>query len=104
MYATGKNLDAAVADIMERFDFRKVRRTMEFLNWTWAGRGVPTEVQLRGTADQLLQGVIRHWRDHGTNMTHATGGFEAQIRNIDGQEPELRLFFYVDSTHAQGEY
>lgn len=96
------NLKAAAADIMDRFDFDRVRRVMEALNWTWwDSPEVPSLNRLRGTADELLEGVIHHWLRTGEDRSHATGGFEARIRNIRDQSPELVLLFIVGSCRGQ---
>lgn len=96
------NLKAAAADIMDRFDFDRVRRTMVALNWTWwDSPDAPSLNRLRGTADGLLEGVIHHWLRTGEDMSHATGGFEARIRNIRNQSPELELLFIVEHRRSQ---
>ena len=40
---------------MENFDFMKVHKVMEFLEWEWAGEGVPTLVSLEREAQSLLK-------------------------------------------------
>lgn len=105
MKATGNYLQAAAENIMERFDFENTRRVMELLKWYWAtARGIPDETQLRGTADQLLQGVIKHWLETGEGTSWATGGFEARVSNCENSEPQLQLLFYVDCRHSDGSW
>jgi hypothetical protein len=50
-----------IDEIMDEFDFEKVHRTMKALEWTWYGSdGVPTIGDLRRTARELLQELIKH--------------------------------------------
>lgn len=64
-----KSLD----EIMDWFDFEKVAKTMEALNWKWvsAEEGVPTIGEIRTEARHLLTQVITE------RITVGTGGFKA---------------------------
>jgi len=64
-------------EIMERFDFQKVRSVMEFLNWTWAGTGIPSTAELKRTARHVLFEAIAEYERKGypdTGMDCSTGG------------------------------
>lgn len=51
-----------VDEIMDHFDFGKVQRVMEFLNWTWhdaeSENKVPSEFEVRKWARRLLFDVV----------------------------------------------
>jgi len=79
--------EAMIDEIMEEFDFHKVFRTMDALNWKWGtvsdGKGTPSIDDLRETAEYLLRGVSKsrlddfkdsHWE---LGIINATGGFQA---------------------------
>ncbi len=97
------NLYDHIPDIMERFNFENVHKTMTMLGWTWQGRGVPTIEELRESAYAQLTGCIDEFEKRGRpkcGMLYATGGFQAMIFCF-GDEPELQLVFYVDSARAR---
>jgi len=78
-----KDLEHMIKEIMDEFDFDRVERTMEALNWRWRGE-IPTLYDLRETAERLLRGAAEsrlgafkneHWE---IPIINATGGFEAR--------------------------
>ena len=73
-----------IDDIIENFKFDKVQSVMEFLDWQWAGEGVPTIESLKETAKRLLRDAAElrlndygneHWEQ---GIICGTGGFEAR--------------------------
>ena len=44
--------------VMSRFDFDKVRKYMEEVNWTWCGVGVPSVDLLKDTSEMLLKALL----------------------------------------------
>ena len=87
--------------LMSRFDFKRVEKVYEFLNWSWAGRGIPGEIALRECASQLLNYAIRAYDQDPDIATaaFATGGLAARLmRYKEGWEgtlgePHLELVF-----------
>jgi len=77
------DIEYMIKDIMDEFDFNKVERTMEALNWKWLGE-IPTFYDLRETAESLLRGAAENrlgdFKDthHDIAIINATGGFEAK--------------------------
>lgn len=97
----------AIPEIMERFKFDHVQRTMELLNWAWSGVGTPTIDELKSTAYQMLDGCVNAFIEKGrpkTGMLWATGGFQAMVHVYESGREELQLVFYVDSCSTSGEY
>lgn len=79
-----------IEDIIDEFDFSKVQKVMEALDWTWHDSdGVPTLGQLRKRARYLMKNCI----GHDTYVT-ATGGFHVRKETFDGL-PFYQLQFVV---------
>jgi hypothetical protein len=84
----------SIDHIMDNFDFEKVHRTMEALNWKWGSLNadtlrVPHLVELKQAARKMLrEAVLRPEPDY----TVATGGF--YVQKLDGEE--LKLTFQLD--------
>jgi hypothetical protein len=78
-----KDLEYMIKDIMDEFEFDKVERAMEALNWKWRGE-TPTLYDLRETAESLLRGAAKSrlsdFKDthHEIAIINGTGGFEAR--------------------------
>jgi hypothetical protein len=78
-----KDLEYMIKDIMNEFDFDKVERAMDALDWKWQGE-TPTIYDLREEAERLLRGASESRLDHYTTTHHdvaiinACGGFEAR--------------------------
>jgi hypothetical protein len=74
-----------VDDILESFDFNKVRKTMWALEWKWSSAidGIPTIEELKREAKRLLVGAARYRLTdyvgvhHEVPTSYGTGGFEA---------------------------
>ena len=80
-----------IEDILDEFDFEKVRQTMEALQWVWhdAEHGVPTIGQMRKRARFLMKECM-----NVPEFYTATGGFHVFKRTFDGL-PFYRLMFVV---------
>lgn len=61
--------------ILDRFDFEKVKKVMDALEWEWQDKGVPELWDLRERARELLKSAIKH------NASFRMGGFEASCSN-----------------------
>lgn len=81
--------------IMGRFDFGRVLKTMEALNWTWATCDVITEDKLRTTAMYLMDCSIRSYEESGKWTFTSTGGFTARI-DVYSTGPRLMLQFCAE--------
>ena len=71
-----------IDDIMDEFNFAKVLKTMEALDWKWRGEA-PSMDDLRETAERLLRGAAKsrlgdykdsYWE---LGIINGTGGFQA---------------------------
>lgn len=68
-----------INEIMDCFNFGKVARVMEQLNWTWASvERVPEEWEIRVEARRLIEGVLK---ESGVNTFLASGGLMARMQD-----------------------
>ena len=76
-----QNEQQDIEHILDEFDFYKVQKTMEALNWTWASSaGVPAIGELRQCARRLFKYATDADPSLPEYMT-GTGGFEVS-RNM----------------------
>ena len=47
-------------DIMNNFDFQKVRDVMKHLDWDWYGKGIPTVDDIRFASRERIESVIKN--------------------------------------------
>ncbi len=91
----GQSLYRQECYIMENFNFDKVHKCMQALNWKYYD-GEPTVENLQGVAERLISDVKRiiESGEEGTWFSCATGGFVASGHLIKG-DWRLRLEFVV---------
>jgi len=70
-------LDQSLNDIMSNFNFDKVQKVMEFLNWTWtySENPIPCVRELKECASRLLVECYDHCIKNQTRFETGTGGF-----------------------------
>ena len=88
-----------VETILDDFDFYRVQKAMQALNWTWASTGaeVPDIGDLRRVARQLLNQVYVAL-DVQDEFSVATGGFKAEGRMFTRSNKKyLRLDFIIST-------
>lgn len=89
--------------IMRNFDFNRVHKVMECLDWHWAtynkGQTVPEVEDLKKEAKRLLIDAVTE------KETIATGGFKATYEKgtEDDPEPYLSLEFIVEDCEGFNE-
>ena len=88
-------LEEQIEEIMDNFDFAKVRIVMNAINWTYISEDEAPDVErLMKTARRLLTDVVTR-----ESRAIETGGFRAE--KINGEECEyLKLSFIVE--HSSG--
>jgi hypothetical protein len=86
-----------IDNILDEFNFAKVRKAMEALDWKWASVGIPTIDDLRNEAHRLLRGAANarlyefkddHWLE---GIQNSTGGFEAMAWCDENKTKIIRL-------------
>ena len=95
------DVDAKIKSILNHFDFNRVKKVMDVLNWKWASscskNGVPDIDEIRGLANRLLIDACIE----KTNIS--TGGFRAVYDdNCDG-DPYVGLEFIVEECEGFAE-
>lgn len=95
-------------DIMNNFDYDKVRIVMKHLEWEWHGTGVPTIDDIRVAARERLETVIKNCMlDAKPEEEYfvSSGGLKATaIKNDYGQITFLQLEFVVVSWDLNDPY
>jgi hypothetical protein len=84
-----------IDEIMDNFDFNKVAKVMDFLDWKWFLNGyrVPEESEIRKKVRQHLAEAFDCGQGQGRKYTLCTGGF---VCSYDPQYSELSLTFELD--------
>ena len=86
-----------IEDILDHFDFEKVRKAMVALDWKWASVGdVPSIADMRKTARTLLRYCEEYVGDDAYYYT-ATGGFWACVRQYPGDAKKYFSLKFVVS-------
>jgi hypothetical protein len=87
-----------VEEVMDNFDFVKVRQVMHELDWQWWDVGLPSVEQIRQKARQMLNRCVRL---EGAGL-ESTGGFCVDYDNIQSQQDYiLRLSFEIEERTAR---
>lgn len=93
------NKQKAISEIIENFNWEKVRKTMTALDWTWVGSedNVPSIGKLITTATRLLEQAYDGALRKQETYLSGTGGFEA-VCYVDEDDNicRLTLRFVVD--------
>lgn len=91
-----KSKQEQIDEIMDNFDFNKVARVMEFLDWKWYLKDcrVPVESEIRKEVRMNLSKAFDYGQGQGRKYTMITGGF---VHSYDPQYTELQLSFELDN-------
>lgn len=91
---------------IEGFDFVKVRKVMEYLDWRWGFiNAVPQIHEMKDWVRELSFSLLKHFREKPKERRFATssGGFEITMtRGYEGCEPEnIEIKFVLESWDQQ---
>jgi hypothetical protein len=89
-----------IDDIMNHFDFTRVHKTMEVLDWGWCSDAPPDVDEMRDTSKRLLCDSVKDALKDGKYHFQGTGGFDVEIYPERGV---LKLRFVVEECHAEEE-
>lgn len=82
--------------IMDNFDFEKVHKAMNALDWKWSSsNGIPEIYDLRRTARSLLKSAWVYGQNGAENPRTGTGGFWAEYGKHDDGSEWLELNFQI---------
>lgn len=91
-------ISSAVNEVMDLFDYERVHKAMEFLDWKWVGKGVPEIYDLRVESRRLLEKVANKVIEGEEYYFAATGGFKAEAWKNDEGKLGLRLNFILEDS------
>ena len=95
------DVDAKIKSILNHFDFNRVKKVMDVLNWKWSlscsKDGVPDIDEIRGLANRLLIDACVE----KTNIS--TGGFRAVYDDNGDGDPYVGLEFIVEDCEGFAE-
>lgn len=90
-----------VDEILDNFDFDKVVKVMEYLEWTWFSTGGETVYvsDARKFARQLLTEALRKVKVNTNDESNiASGGFRAEAETfLDDDKKYAKLTFEIES-------
>jgi hypothetical protein len=75
-----------IDEIMDEFDFVRVKQTMDALNWKWGMDGVPYIGDMRRVVRNLFK-AAREQGEHEASYIISTGGFHV-TRTLFPGEPK----------------
>jgi hypothetical protein len=90
-----------INEVMDEFDYDKVQRVMEFLNWDWASvNGVLSVGDLKRMSRILLISCINGAMAYKKDYSASTGGFKAEATwdNERNKIYSLTLRFVLEET------
>lgn len=95
-----------IEECMGGFDFVKVHKVMEFLDWRWGFiDAVPQIHQMKDWVRELSISLLKHFREKPKERRFATssGGFEIiMTRQYEGCEPDnVEIKFVLESWDHQ---
>jgi hypothetical protein len=92
-----------IENLMEEFDFKKVRRVMQSLNWVWYGQGdnfeqaVPTIDAMKEKVRGLFKNCERSFEEYGGHCYCASGGFVVRASEWGNlKEPCFSIAFELE--------
>jgi hypothetical protein len=92
-------LEKQIDEVMDWFDFAKVEKTMELLEWGWGtDMKVPCQGEIRESARKTMKQAARFGSSH-------SGGFSARViesKDEDGPWLSVNLDFVVANWCADG--
>ena len=91
--------DVKIKSILNHFDFNKVKKIMDVLNWKWASskNGVPDIDEIRKLATRLLIDACVE------KQNISTGGFRAVYDDNGDGDPYVGLEFIVEECEGFAE-
>lgn len=90
-----------IDNIMDNFDFNRVAKCMEVLEWKWCDvEGIPTEPDIRKSARKLLNNIKEEFTSNRYSI--AAGGFVVTAWYNKGKLDDMELLFYIASWDVGG--
>jgi hypothetical protein len=100
-------MQTEISEILDGFDFVRVQKVMDALNWSYSGDGcAPSIAELKKTAADMLNRCAQLFEElqrPSTGMYVSSGGFTARIDVFKNESAEISLTFEVETRHARFE-
>ena len=92
-----------VNEVMDHFDYEKVLKAMDALDWKWVSVDTMHVSDLRRGSRRLLNQAFLEWEDTKEDQNIATGGFVAKMKSYeeDFNDAKLSLAFQVSEWDAE---
>lgn len=85
------------SEALERFDFEKVYRVMDYLNWRWGGDNhAPSLVQMIEMVKELFECAIKDFKE---TLCVSSGGFRVRIY----EKGRVEIQFVVGESYSSDE-
>lgn len=98
------NLHQQAAEILESFNFTRVRAYMELTNWRWGNGEVPSASELaRGLWELMRDAIDNYEQCPNEDHYHMTGGFVVLINAFQGN-PQMTAMFSIESQDGTQEH
>lgn len=73
-------LSADFAEVLENFNFKKVKKVMKFLNWKWSEYNrTPTIKEMKNNCSRLFEESLGTYESTKHSITTSSGGFEVSV-------------------------
>jgi len=89
-------INSAINEVMDSFDYERVHKVMSFIDWEWDGKGIPKIYNLRVESRRLLEEAANKVVEGEEYYFVATGGFKAEAWKNDDNTLGLRLSFVLE--------
>ena len=108
---TEEQRDRMMDAVIDEFDFEKVHRAMEALDWIWMttrddGFELPSVSRLKATARELMRSAYRCWNKFGYSYGEAaSGGLMATFVQADEEgDATFNLSFVIEEQRSYDYY
>lgn len=91
------NTQEQIEEIIDWFDFHKVHKVMEFLDWQWKDQGVPGIGDLRKKAREYIKVAVIKCNEPEGEYSVRCGGFHVKVNKYEGDEKVyIKLAFELE--------
>lgn len=91
-----------IEEVLNKFKFLRVRKTMQALNWRWFDEETPSVIEIRNQAKKLLTKAVERAKIQNNTVTLGIGGLEATAHPSDCGRfiKKLSLIFIISDYTA----
>ena len=104
-----KTIRLTVYEVLDNFDFEQAHKVMEFMNWEWYGKGIPTVKEIKEHCKELIIGAIQarvEDRETGEYIPfHCySGGYRATFSSKGADNKECSILLEFITTQSECNY